>query len=474
VLPRGDRLTLGEFLPQAERRALQRLEGQPELEAHLRLVLGRVAHARGRFAEAQAHLEQALDVLRRFRGSEDAETLDAALALGATLLELRRQDAARPILQDAYDRLAWRRDERAAEAALLLANAVGVRPEAERLLRESLDVRLAATPPDDLAVSRSLVNLGNFLVLADRTSEGIPLLEAALARLDTPALRATPLLLTALNDLGQARVRREELAEAERLQRRMLEAAPSIVEPESLPVANALNNLGGVLAAQGRHAEAERVLRESFALHERLFGVPHVRTANVARNLGITVGLRHRHAEAHEWLDRAVGLMSLAGAKPPATAWMRAQRATTASRLGRLDEALRGTEQAIADIGQAETPQLATHLAECRLLFGGLLLQAGRPAEAMVPLEAALAHFSTAAPVSKSKVAWVNVDIGRALAALRRCDEARARLASLDVYAAWGLAAPDRVADARRALAQCAGVEPPAVSASVAPAGSRH
>lgn len=464
VLPRGDRLTLGEFLPQAERRALERLEDQPDLAAHLRLVLGRVAHARGRYAEAQAHLGKALEQLRRIAGPDDPETLDAALALGATLLELRRHDEARPILQDVYDRSAWRRDERAAEAALLLANAMGVRPEAERLLRESLDVRQSATPPDARSVSRSLINLGNFLVLADRTDEGVPLLEAALARLDTPALRATPQLLTVLNDLGQARVRGEDLAEAERLQRRVLEVAPSIVEPDSLPVANALNNLGGVLAAQGRHAEAERVLRESFALHERLFDAPHARTANVARNLGIAIGLQQRPAEAHAWIDRAIGLMSLAGANPAATAWMRAQRATMASRLGRLDEALRGTEQAIADIGQADTPQLKAHLAECRLLHGGLLLRAGRPAEAMGPLEAALAHFSAATPVSRSKVAWVDVEIGRALAALGRCHEARSRLASIDVYAAWGLAAPDRVADGRRARAQCAGAEPPAMS----------
>ena len=461
VLPRGDRLTLGEFLPHAERRALQQLEGQPELAARMQFVLGRVAHARGRYADARGHLEQALTLRRQLAGAGDTETLDIVVALGATLLELRRQDEARPLLQDAYDRLRSGRDERAAEAALMLANAHGVTPEAERLLREALAIRRGAIPPVEAGLNRSLINLGNFLVFSNRLVEGVPLLEEALTRLDTPARRADPQLLTVLNDLAQARSRREELAEAERLHRRLLEVAPSIVEPESLPVANSLNNLGGVLAAQGRHGEAESFLRQSYALHEQLFGAPHGRTANVARNLGVVIGLQRRYGEAHAWLERAVALMSQSSSDVRAHAWMRAQRAAMAARLGRIDEARRDTAQAVADLGSADRAPLAAQLAESRLLLGGVLIGADRAAEAMAPLEAALAYFSTSSPVSAPKVASVQVELGRALAALGRCGEARARFAALDSYAAWGLAAPDRVKEAGQARARCAATARP-------------
>jgi serine/threonine-protein kinase len=455
VFPRGDRLTLGEFMPQAERRVLQQLEGQPDLEARMRFVLGRVARARNRFAEARVHLEGALATRTELAGPDDLETLDIAVALGETLVQMGRQDQAQPLLRDAYGRLRERRDERTAEAAVVLANALGQTPEAERLLREALALRRASTPLAEAALGRSLINLGNFLVLTDRLDEGIPLLEEALARVDTPARRADPQLLMALNDLAQARMRRDDLAEAERLHRRALDVAPSIVEPESLPIANALNNLGNVLATRGRHAEAEAALRQSFAMHERLFGNPHGRTANVARNLGIVLGLQQRYDEAHEWIGRAIALLSQAGAAGQGTAWMRAQRAAMTAHRGQLEVALQEATQAVADLGAPVEGVLAAHLAECQLVLGGLLVTAARPAEAVGPLEAALAYFSAANAAPKPKVAWVQVEIGRALAAQGRCDEARPHLAALDVYAAWGLAAPGLVAEARRAQARC-------------------
>lgn len=457
VLPRGDRLTLGEFLPRAERRALLRLEGQPELAARMRLVLGRVAVARGRYADAEAHLTEGLRLRRTIAGPQDLEALDLSVALGTALVQLGRQDQARPLLQDAYARLASRRDERTAEAALQLANAFGVREEAGQLLRESLAIRRSAQPVDEAGLSQSLINLGNFLVFSERGAEGLPLLEEALARLDTPAMRRSPLLLTVLNDLAQALIRKDALERAEVLQRRVLALAPEIVDAESIPVANALNNLGGILAAQGRHAQAETMLREAFQMHERLFDAPHPRTANVARNLGIIISLQRRVPEALAWMDRAIALVSATTQDARATAWMRAQRAAVGAEIGDGEQRVRETEQAIADLGAAETPPLAAHLAECRLLYSGLLLRVGRPADALPHAQAALLHFTKTASVPAAKVAWVNVELGRVLAALGRCDEARPHLDSLDVYAAWGLAAPGRVAEATRARAACAG-----------------
>jgi hypothetical protein len=108
-----------------------------------------------------------------------------------------------------------------------------------------------------------------------------------------------------------------------------------------------------------------------------------------------------------------------------------------AARLGRVESALRDTNAAIDDLGAPDEPQLALHLAACRLLDGGLIVGAGRPAGALPPLGAALAHFA-ATQATAPKIAWVHVELGRALAALGRCEQARPRLASLDTSASGG------------------------------------
>lgn len=190
-----------------------------------------------------------------------------------------------------------------------------------------------------------------------------------------------PLLAQAL-----AAHRRGALAEAQRLYREILAAAPE--QPD------AVHLLGVVAYQQGRLAEALALLDRAVALAPAL-AAAHSNRAAVLRDLG-------RPAEALASLDQALALQP-----DEAGAWC--NRAAALIDLARPAEALADAERALALVPR----DAAAHNNRGNALFG-----LGRPAEALASYEAALAL--DAAPAAS------HFNRGKALAALGRFEAAAA------------------------------------------------
>jgi hypothetical protein len=74
-------------------------------------------------------------------------------------------------------------------------------------------------------------------------------------------------------------------ADAERIEREVLEARKRVLGAEHPDTLTSANNLAASLADQGKYAEAERMLHAALASHRRLLGPAHPYTLRTASSL---------------------------------------------------------------------------------------------------------------------------------------------------------------------------------------------
>ena len=164
---RGDTVTARALLDRGVTRVDGELAGQPEVQAELRSVLGRVYANLGLFDRASDQARQALAQRRALRGAAHPEVAEAMDRLGQVLMRQNRYDEAEPLLREA---LAQQRRFLGATAkptattldhlATLLQER-GSLPRADTLFREALAARRTrvATASDSIDVAAALNNL---------------------------------------------------------------------------------------------------------------------------------------------------------------------------------------------------------------------------------------------------------------------------------------------------------------------------
>jgi tetratricopeptide (TPR) repeat protein len=239
---------------------------------------------------------------------------------------------------------------KAAEALGGVLRNLGRWEEAERLTRESLELRRATFGDDhpDVAVSRN--NLGLLLYHLRRPEEGIEHLELALASWREHLGDEHPEIGKARNNLAMVLEQAGRLDEAEREYREALRIRSSAYGPENRQTVETRHNLAIVLWRQGklelahdefvavlrqwsqslppdhpklsvghnnlglllrdleRHDEAERAFRTAVEVGERAFGAEHPQMCQLWNNLAAVLIDRHADDEARLLLERSLAL----------------------------------------------------------------------------------------------------------------------------------------------------------------------
>jgi tetratricopeptide (TPR) repeat protein len=142
---------------------------------------------------------------------------------------------------------------------------VGRLADAERMLRESLEIDRRIRPPDDEDMPVSLNNLATILVDEDKCEDAIPLHEESIAM------------------------------------RRRLSGVPST------DVAIALGNYARALNCAGRHTEALVAADSALAMSITVFGPGHQRTATARVRIAEVLMSTGRAGEAEPFLRDAIG-----------------------------------------------------------------------------------------------------------------------------------------------------------------------
>jgi eukaryotic-like serine/threonine-protein kinase len=241
------------------------LDRQPDAQAQMLEVLGRVYTMLSEYGRAEALLTRSLSI----RTARAAPAVELASSLGE-LGNLRRYMAE-------YD-------------------------EAESLLREALALRLEHLPPGHPDLGRAYDDLGVVVSNLGRYDEAEELLRRGLEirrrAYDGPHV----LLAHSLNNLGVTLARLGDYQAAEGYLRESIDVASRVYGPDAPGLAPDLANLGVVLEGLGDMAAAEEALVEALRIQRLHLGDQHAETAFRLSQLG---GMLRRAGE----LDRAEGYL---------------------------------------------------------------------------------------------------------------------------------------------------------------------
>jgi serine/threonine-protein kinase len=290
------------------------LAGQPEVQAEMMLLLGRIYRELGVYDRAQPLLERALAHRLSIPGRQTE-------AVAESTAELARlwQDKGRPEEAERLHRevLAMRRATRVPDhvevgktlrdlAAVLASR--GKHDEAERLQREALAFHEAKLGAEHAEIASDLEGLQSILRARGQIDAAIPIARRALD-MRLRVLGADHLeTATAMNNLAILLYEKWELPEAERLYRQVLDFDLRRLGEVHPNTATVTNNLAFVLRDRGQYEEAERLYRSALSLDRRLFGEEHPYVATVMNNLAALLALRGRHEEAERLFRESLAM----------------------------------------------------------------------------------------------------------------------------------------------------------------------
>jgi len=309
---RGETLTAREILDKGAARAMAALENQPETQASLALVIGRVYQRLGLKERAQPLLQQSLSLRQRLYGQSDVAVAESLLALAVLDQDRGEFASAEAGQRRALDILRGRlggEEARVGDAlndlsATLIARAKY--PEAESLLRQALVIHRKAHGNVHETVAGDLSNLGSVLRKAGKLAESEAAHREALAIGRRAFGPAHPSLARQVNNLAVVLRDEDRFEEAETFAREALGITRKLYGAEHPDIALQLSNLGSILRGRGDYEGAIAAAREGLEMRRRLFGPDHEQVAMSLSNLGDLMEQKGDLADARALYEEAL------------------------------------------------------------------------------------------------------------------------------------------------------------------------
>jgi len=310
--------TVRGLLDSAADRAAKQLTGEPELQADVLAVLGRIYRRIGVFDKAQRLLQQSLASERTVYGSEHVRLAQTLNDLGSVLTDKGDFTGAAETLEQA---LAMRRRLLGAEHADVAVTLVelgrvyqdlGLNARADPLLRESLAIRRKVLGPEDRETAVSLNAVASVLRLNGDLAgaEALQRQGLELNRRTRGEFHANT--GTSLHDLAVIVASKGDQAGAESLFRQALAVQRKALGDAHPNVATSLNGLSRTLAGQRRFDEAAAALREALAVARPALGNDHQLVAIYTINLAAVELARKQPAVAEPLIREGLRIRSAA------------------------------------------------------------------------------------------------------------------------------------------------------------------
>ena len=295
---RGSSVTARELLDSATRR-LEQLDSQPDVQATMQDVIGRVYMSLGLYEPSRTLLAGTLATRRPQAQGADPQVAQRLDHLGQVLQEQGKYDDAETQLRAA---LAMRRQlfgathEQVAESLghlSFLAQVKGDLPGAQALIQEALDIQRALHGERHATVAGLMKDMGLAQLQGGQAEAAAASLEAArdvqreVLGADHPALADT------LNALGMAEQNRNRLDAAESYYRDALAIRTRVLGPRHAHTATARNNLAGLLYQRRDFAAAEPLFREALEQKRAALGNDHPSVATSMTNLAVVLLTLH-------------------------------------------------------------------------------------------------------------------------------------------------------------------------------------
>jgi len=266
----SDTLRVVDLLERGAAKA-NRLVAEPAIQGELYQTLGTLFRQLGRTAEADSMLSAALRVRQSRLGREHPDVARSLVTLGELRLDQLRPD------------------------------------EAERLVREGLELARRRVSTDPETFAHATASLGKVLVAREDFERAIPVIEEAV-RLDSVASLPERERSKTLSQLADAHYHAGHLAAADSLSRLALAVDRRLNGDRHPSVASDLMNLGHFERDFGRPAEAERHFREAYEIYRGWWGEDHFEIASALSELGGALADENKLDEARVALDRALAI----------------------------------------------------------------------------------------------------------------------------------------------------------------------
>ena len=460
--PDGSEVSARALLDRGAARVDSVLARQPDVQAELRAVLGRVYASLGLYDRAAPLLQRSLEQRRTLYGPRHATVAAAMDQLGEVLGDQNNFQQAEPLLREALalrrsllgnadsltaqsinhlaTLLQERSDYPAADSlfreALAISQAVygadhentarsmndlavllylkGQYDDAESFYRQALDVYRRRVGEDNVETAETLQNLANVYEEKGKFAEAESIYRRSLAIKRKVLGNAHPSVTISLNNLGSmlaSDLNRPD--EAEPLIREALALDRQIFGENHSYVAAGLNNLATVLRRQGEFDEAVQVFRQTLAMNRAIFGPEHIRVALNLNNLAGVLHIKGDVAAAAPLFRDARSLFRrLVGEEHPsywAASFNLARALRENDQAAEAEQILRTLSSKIEN-NQAQRPLYIN----AQVSLGRVLTERGRPQEARTVLERAL-------EMARQQFGSDNNRLGEPLLALGKC-----------------------------------------------------
>ncbi len=446
---RGNSVTARELLDNGTRQ-IEVLSDEPEIQATMKDVMGRVYQSLGLYDRARPLLDGALEMRRASAAGPAkpvADSLDHAGLL--SIAQGRFDDAARQLRDGLMMRRSLHGDlhEDVADSLRHLAYLEQMRAnlsEAGSLLDEALAIRLevnSAEAPEVAVLRRDQAMLWLQRGEPDRARG---LLETVLAA-QRSALGDHPAVAGTLNSLGMVAQNMERLDDASRYYDEALALRDRLLGPAHPDTAQSRGNLAALYYQRSDYARAAPIFRETMELQRKALGDDHPSVATSRNNLAVALAMLGDFAGAEPEYREALRIrLAVYGEGHRSVA-------VTRYHLGRLlrDRGEQQEAESLMRRALEQIPATDPNAPACRVDLGDLLLAQHRVQEAGELFEEAVRlsgeingaeHWWTAAARS-ARGAW-HLERGNVAAAKE------------DLVAAWAVLQSRPAKDQRRRLAR--------------------
>jgi len=387
---RGNQVTARELLDSGAKQLQAGLKDQPETKAALLATVGAVYDSLGQYQDALPILDESLQLRPQTHDRSRVETL---LELG-----------------------------RARIGAGKLADAEGPLQEALHLAQDNFGAA-------SLESGHALWEFGMLRQQQGQDGEAKDLYIRSLAILETSNAQQTD-VSAVLDDLATVYTREQQWALAKQTYERSLEIDRRVLGDDHARVTMRLNNLAIVAQNMGDLPKAESLYREAIRRDERTYGERHPRTALVKGNLGLLLQREGRLAEAEPLLRSALDAkLSVYGPDNYKVGYTRVSLAMLLHDQGNLAAAESEFREALA-IYDKYLPANHLYRASALMYLARLVVDRGKPQEALALSEQSLKILTAALPATSPPTAQAHAIHAYALAHLRRSPEAADELAA--------------------------------------------
>ena len=285
---------------------------QPEVEAGIRDTIGQTYADLGLYPQAREQLERALDLERKFLGTEHPKTITTLNRLGTIeYLEGKFSEAearldqtlplSRRVLGPTHP------DTLNAMYSLGVVYALQAKyPAAESLLRQTLEIRRAVSGRENPETLRCVNALANIYSFEGKSAQAAELYEQTVEARRRVLGPEHPDTLISMNNLAGEYLNQNKNAQAEALFKQTLEISRRVLGAEHPDTLRCMNWLANAYRAEGEYAKAEALYGQTLELSRRVLGTAHHETLTVMDNLANAYGDRGKYRAAEMLYSQAL------------------------------------------------------------------------------------------------------------------------------------------------------------------------